>query len=238
MSRATSIFDVIHCDLWTSPVPSVSGYKYYLLILDDFSHYIWTFPLRLKSDTFSTMTHFFAYVRTQFRVPVKAVQCDNGREFDNSTSHAFFVTHGIHLRMSCPHTSPQNGRAERMLRTINNATRSLLFQASMPPSYWVEALHTATHVLNLLPTKTLQFSTPHLALFGTSPQYDHLRVFGCTCYPNLSATTAHKLAPRSSLCTFLGYSPNHKGYRCLDLQTNRVILSRHVVFDEHSFPFS
>jgi hypothetical protein len=125
-----------------------------------------------------------------------------------------------------------------MLRTINNATRSLLFQASMPPSYWVEALHTATHVLNLLPTKTLQFSTPHLALFGTPPQYDHLRVFGCTCYPNLSATTAHKLAPRSSLCTFLGYSPNHKGYRCLDLQTNRVILSRHVVFDEHSFPFA
>jgi histone deacetylase 1/2 len=58
MSRATSIFDVIHLDLWTSPVPRVSGYKYYLLILDDFSHYIWTFLLHLKSDTFLTMTHF------------------------------------------------------------------------------------------------------------------------------------------------------------------------------------
>ena len=33
----------------------------------------------------------------------------------------------------------------------------------MPPSYWAEALSTATLLLNILPTKTLQFSTPHLA---------------------------------------------------------------------------
>jgi hypothetical protein len=50
-SRAADIFDLIHCDVWTSPVISISGYKYYLLILNDFSHYLWTFPLRQKSDT-------------------------------------------------------------------------------------------------------------------------------------------------------------------------------------------
>jgi hypothetical protein len=50
-SRAINNFDIIHCDLWTSPVPSISGYKYYLVILDDCSHYLWTFPLRAKSDT-------------------------------------------------------------------------------------------------------------------------------------------------------------------------------------------
>jgi hypothetical protein len=48
---ASSNFDLIHCDLWTSPVVSASGFKYYLVILDDCSHYLWTFPLRLKSDT-------------------------------------------------------------------------------------------------------------------------------------------------------------------------------------------
>ena len=54
-SHVSSKFDLIHCDLWTSPVVSVSGYKYYLVILDDCTHYLWTFPLRLKSDTFSTL---------------------------------------------------------------------------------------------------------------------------------------------------------------------------------------
>jgi hypothetical protein len=139
--------------------------------------------------------------------------------------------------MSCPYTSPQNGKAECIIRSINNVVRSLLFQVSMPPSYWVEALSTATGLLNILLTKTLAFSMPHLALHDTPPVYDHLRVFGCKCYPNLSATTPHKLAPRSALCVFLGYSDHHKGYRCLDLSSNRII-SRHVIFDEAAFPFA
>jgi hypothetical protein len=64
-SRAIRAFDLIHCDLWTSLVPSVSGYKYYF-ILDDCTHYSWTFLLRHKSDTFPTLSHFFAYMSTQF----------------------------------------------------------------------------------------------------------------------------------------------------------------------------
>jgi hypothetical protein len=47
MSCNTQCFDLVHCDLWTSPAISVSRFKYYLVILDDFSHYSWTFPLRL-----------------------------------------------------------------------------------------------------------------------------------------------------------------------------------------------
>jgi hypothetical protein len=62
--RAEKPFDLVHLDLWTSPIVSVSGYKYYLVILDDCTHYLWTFPLKLKSDTFTTLSHFFAYVST------------------------------------------------------------------------------------------------------------------------------------------------------------------------------
>jgi hypothetical protein len=80
--------------------------------------------------------------------------------------------------------------------------------------------------------------TPHFALYGTTPSYDHLRVFGCACYPNTSATAPHKLSPRSTRCLFLGYSPDHKGYRCLDLTSHRIIISRHIVFDEDVFPLA
>jgi hypothetical protein len=34
------IFDLIHLDVWTSPVVTVSGFKYYLVILDDYTHYL------------------------------------------------------------------------------------------------------------------------------------------------------------------------------------------------------
>jgi hypothetical protein len=237
-SRADNNFDSVHCDLWTSPVVSVFGYKYYLVILDDHSHFVWTFPLHVKSDTFSTLSNFFAYVSTQFGCTMKVVQCDNGREFSNASTRAFFTTKGVLLWMSCPYTSPQNSKAERILRTINNMLRSLLFQASILARYWVEGLHTATYLLNRLPTKAISTTSPYFSLHGVAPSYEHLRVFGCACYPNISAKAAHKLAPQSTRCIFLGYSADHKGYRCLDLTTNNIIVSRHVVFYEVDFSFS
>jgi hypothetical protein len=57
-NRAEKTFDLLHLDLWTSPVISVSSSKYYLVILNDFTHYLWTFPLKQKSDTFTTLSIF------------------------------------------------------------------------------------------------------------------------------------------------------------------------------------
>jgi hypothetical protein len=125
-----------------------------------------------------------------------------------------------------------------MIRTTNDIVCTLLLQASLPTCFWAESLHTSTYLLNRLPSTACSATTPHHALFGTPPRYDHLRVFGCACYPNTTATAPHKLSPRSTLCVFLGYSPDHKGYRCYDLTSRRVLISRHVVFDESVFPFS
>jgi hypothetical protein len=84
----------------------------------------------------------------------------------------------------------------------------------------------------------IQAACSHFALFGSMPSYEHLRVFSCTCYPNTTATAPHKLSPHSTRCVFLGYSADHKGYHCLNLLTNRMIVLRHVVFDEDSFPLA
>lgn len=125
-----------------------------------------------------------------------------------------------------------------MIRTLNNAIRSLLFQAQLAPSYWVEALHVAAHVINIVPSSAISHKTPHSLLFGQTPTYDHLKVFGCLCFPNVNYSNLHKLSHRSTPCLFLGYPSNHRGYRCLNLKTNRIILSRHVAFDENTFPAS
>ena len=196
-------FQLIHCDLWTSPVASNSGFKYYLVIVDDFSHFMWTYPLRRKSDTCDILINFFAYARTQFNLPIVSLQTDNGTEFVNSTLVEFLARNGTHLRMSCPYTSPQNGKAERIICTINDVVRTLLFQASMPPNFWVEALHTSTYLLNRLPPKALAAPCPFFALFSKTPDYTLLLTFGCLCYPNIASTMSHKLSHRSVACVFL-----------------------------------
>jgi hypothetical protein len=155
MSHATQCFDLVHCDLWTSPIISVSGFKYYLVILDDFDIILGLFLCASNLILFPPSLIFFSYVHTQFGRMTKQVQCDNGREFDNSSTRTFFLHNGVKLHMSCPYTSPQNGKAERMLHTTNNMIHILLLQASMAPHYWVDALHTSTYLLNCLPTKTV-----------------------------------------------------------------------------------
>ncbi|KAJ9563458.1 hypothetical protein OSB04_008618 [Centaurea solstitialis] len=236
-TKTSRVFELIHSDLWTSPVTSLSGFKYYVLFLDDYSHFLWVFPLRAKSEVFSVFKTFRAYVLNQFKTDIQLFQCDNGREFNNQLFLDFFKTHGIKIRFSCPYTSQQNGKAERTIRTINNTLRTSLIQASLPPKFWVEALLSAVHTFNMLPSTTIQYKTPFEVLFGFFPTYSHLRVFGCLCYPNTSPTSAHKLAPRSSACVYLGPSTDQRGYRCLDLITQKVIISRHVNFDETHFPF-
>jgi hypothetical protein len=113
----------------------------------------------------------------------------------------------------------------------------MLIHSAAPLAFWAEALATATYLINRRPCRTTAAATPYSLLFGVPPNYDELRVFGCLCYPTMISTSAHKLAPRSTTCVFLGYPGDHRGYRCYDITTGRVITSRHVVFNEAAFPF-
>lgn len=72
-------------------------------------------------------------------------------------------------------------------------------------------------------------------LYGKLATYDHLYIFYCY-FPYLRPFNNHKLEFRSQPYTFLGYSPQHKGYYCLTLE-GKVVILRHVVFDETQFLF-
>lgn len=96
----------------------------------------------------------------------------------------------------------------------------------------------ATYLQNILPVKHLTYNTPLHILYNQVPSYAHLRVFGCLCYPLRPSPTIHKLQPRSSPCVFLGYPKNHRGYICFELDSKKITISRHIIFDELRFPFS
>ena len=89
-----------------------------------------------------------------------------------------------------------------------------------------------------MPTPVLNKETPISRLLHVQPNYDFLRIFGCACWPSIRKYNTHKLDYRSKMCVFVGYSPIHKGYKCLDRSTGRIYISRDVIFDESVFPFS
>jgi len=51
-------FDILHNDLWTSPILSSSGHQYYVLFLDDSSDFLWIFPISNKSQ----VSMFFSWI--------------------------------------------------------------------------------------------------------------------------------------------------------------------------------
>ncbi|KAJ4719020.1 Retrovirus-related Pol polyprotein from transposon TNT 1-94 [Melia azedarach] len=96
-----------------------------------------------------------------------------------------------------------------------------------------EAALTATYIINCLPSSVIDNQSLYERLYGTPPNYSLLKVFGCACFVLLQPHEHTKLEPRARLCCFLGYGIEHKGYRCWDPVSNRLRISKHVIFWEH-----
>ena len=184
---------------------------------------------------FSIFLNFQKLVERRLDKKILTMQTDWGGEYQKLNT--FFQKIGISHHVSCPHAHQQNGSAERKHRHIVEVGLSLLAQASMPLKFWDEAFLTATYLINIVPSKVINYQTPVERLFSTKPDYSFLRIFRCACWPHLRPYNSRKLEFRSKQCTFLGYSPQHKGNKCLEISTGRVYISRDVVFDESVFPF-
>lgn len=113
---------------------------------------------------------------------------------------------------------------------------SLLARASIPLQFWFYAFVHAVYLTNRLPTPVLGHYSPYEVLYKVKPDYSSLKVFGCSCFPDLRPFQRYKLSFRSQQCVFLGMVPHTKGYRCLAAD-GRMFLSRHVKFDESKLPY-
>jgi len=164
------------------------------------------------------------------------MQTDWGGEYEKL--HYSFQKIGIPHHVSCPHAHQQNGVVERKHCHIVEIGLAFLAHASMPLKFWDEAFLAATYLINITPSKVIDYHTPTDLLLGETPDYKALCIFGCACWPNLRPFNQRKLSFRSTRCVFLGYSSLHKGFICLEPSSGRVYISRDVIFDETIFPFA
>ncbi|KAL6324951.1 hypothetical protein AAG906_019859 [Vitis piasezkii] len=124
----------------------------------------------------------------------------------------FLQSKGIISHRSCPSTPQQNGVAERKNHHLLYVVRTLLLDSSVPPCFWCEALSTAIHLINRLPSPMLNHVSPLSKLFDHSPLYYDLCTFGCVCFVHPPTHEQHKLTVQSVKCVFLGYAIPHKGH--------------------------
>lgn len=190
--------------------------------------------MRQRSELPTIYIQFAQMIHTQFSCTIQTLRTDNALEYRDSSLLNFLSDQGTIVQRSCPYTSQQNGRAERKHRHILDTVRALLLSASCPDRFWGEAALTAVYTINRVPSSVLANISPFEKLFNKSPDYTLLRPFGCVSFVLLPPPERNKLEPRARLCCFLGYGVEHKGYRCWDPISNRLRISRHVTFWEHT----
>jgi len=117
-----------------------------------------------------------------------------------------------------------------MNRKLVEKVRCMLSYSRLSKVFWGEALSYARHIVNRLPSTTLNGRTPLEVWLGSPTNaYDSMRIFGCSAYYHVIES---KLDPRAKKAIFLGFSEGVKGYRLWCSESMKVILSRDVTFDE------
>ncbi|CAB3995164.1 Retrovirus-related Pol poly from transposon TNT 1-94 [Paramuricea clavata] len=143
-------------------------------------------------------------------------------EFQN-----FLKEKGIHHETTVPHSPQQNGIAERMNRTLQEAALSMILHAGVSKSFWAEAVCSAAYIRNRVIT-TATGVTPYERWYGKKPDISNFRVFGGTAY-------AHKLDQKAVKMRFVGYCLTQKGYRLYDENKRKIFIRRDVTFNETDF---
>ena len=154
----------------------------------------------------------------------------------NKEFQSFLLGEGILHQTSCPDTPPQNGVAERKNRHLLEVTRSLMHTMNVPKFLWSEAVLTAIHLINRMPSRVLGMKSPCEMLFGKNEFLVPPRVFGCTCFVRDHRPGVGKLDSQAIKCIFVGYSSGQKGYKCWSPSECRMFASMDVTFRE-SVPF-
>ena len=144
------------------------------------------------NQKFSLCSNFkllLALVNTQFSATVKTLRSDSGGEYMSHTFQSFLQSNGIISQRSCSYTPQQNGVAERKNRHLLDMVRTLLIETFVPPKFWVEALITATYLINRLPSQVLGLES---SIFSASslPSYIHQSSHIWVCALHASSSTS------------------------------------------------
>lgn len=217
MFRAKKVLELIHGDLCGPISPITPSKKRYILVLiDDYSRYMWSILLSEKGETFEKFKLFKAIVEKEKGATIGMFRSDRGGEFTSNAFLSYCESNGIIRQLTAPYSPQQNGVVERRNRTLLGMTRSILKHMEVPNYLWGEAVRHATYIINRVTTRVLIDQTPYEAYKGRKPSLGHIRVFGCVCHAKIDRHQLRKLDDRSQMLVHLGTEHGSKAYRLLE----------------------
>lgn len=231
--------EVLHMDSYQITRKGSAGQmiaEYGVVIDDRFSEMLYFVHTKTKDVIPQLITDLLQNVMTQSEKKLKRIICDGGTEFMNSTLKQWCQRHGVEMQPAPPKTPQLNGAAERHVRTLKEAARTLLAHCGLPSRFWGDATRHFVSTRNRFRIAAATGKTPHETVYGRRPSLQHLGVFGCDVYFHVPKqerriTMQSKMQPG----IYLGYDWTHNCHRVYRLREHDIIATRDVRFRNSSF---
>lgn len=137
-----------------------------MLTLDIVGPTLWGTRLRLLS--YCLVIKICSIPNSTWKLKIKTIRIDNALDL---MIPRFILDKGIIYWLSCMETPQQNVVVERKHQHLVSIARTLLIQLSFLMKFWGKAILMATHMINKLPTRTLNSKTPFQCPFHKPPNY-------------------------------------------------------------------
>ncbi|GJU94716.1 retrovirus-related pol polyprotein from transposon TNT 1-94 [Tanacetum coccineum] len=234
ITKDGKVIELLHMDLFgPSAIQSYGGNRYTLVIVDEYSRYTWTRFLKDKTEAFDQFEIFSKKIQKQLGCLIVSIRTDHSREFDNEVQFREFCNaNGITHNFSALHTPQSNGMVERKNMTLQEMSRTMLNEQSLPQKFWCNTVDTSTYILNRILIRAILGKIPYELLRGRKPTLDYFRVFRSKCFILNTKDYLTKFDPKSYEGIFLGYLQNSKAYIILKKHTKKVKESLNMTFDE------
>ena len=230
-NRASRKGECIHLDIMGPIEPmGEEDQRWLLAVLDDFSHYVVVYMLRHRDEAGEKIRRFILHIHNLTSTRVVYIGCDNVKEFINADLLEFFGESGIDVDATPPYAYELNGFIERMLQTIGNRIRALIYGSSCPLEWWPQAAEAAAYLLNRSPTDALDNVTPFERWTGRKPCLKYVRKFGSVATVLVPPELTSTLDRQSWFGILVGFS--NMGYRIYNLEDRKIHHASNVLIDE------
>ncbi|KAK1631219.1 hypothetical protein QYE76_005534 [Lolium multiflorum] len=178
-ARDLAPLELIHLDLCEMNGELTKGGKrYFMTLIDDSTRYCYVYLLKSKDEALNYFKIFKAEAENQLDRKIKRLRSDRGGEYFSNEFDSFCAEHGIIHERTPPYSPQSNGVAERKNRTLTDLVNAMLDTSGLSKAWWGEAILTACHVLNRVPTKNKTI-TPFEEWERKRLKLSYLRTWGC-----------------------------------------------------------
>ncbi|MBW0562172.1 hypothetical protein O181_101887 [Austropuccinia psidii MF-1] len=197
-------FHKIHFDLMEIKPMAKNSNQYVLVLIDDFLPFNRVVMLQNKSQAETSIMNFIREIKNKLGFYPSYLHSNKGPQ--------------------------SNGVAERFNQTLMIKIRFLLAQCSLPIHFWDEAAHSASTIINMLPSKTLRWKNTNEVLrtqdMCLEPVQNHnsLIPFGLKVFVHRHKES--KISPPADPLLFIGFENYLDAMQLFDTITRRIVISR------------